>query len=171
MRHACFADVPACLAEFRKSFTLGLITNGASCLQREKLAMASLAEYFDVVVVSAEFGVGKPDPSIFKYALDRLRSDRGHAVMMETASPETSMAPSPPTFRACGSTDPVNRVPLIAPTWSKSARLVICPGRSRAWRRAVCVSCVRSSWSSSIAMVLAPTISGPVLGSGDRPFE
>jgi len=74
--------VSACLDELSDSYTLGLITNGASCLQREKLTTAGLDEYFDVVVVSAEFGVGKPDPSIFEHALDRLGSDREQAVMI-----------------------------------------------------------------------------------------
>jgi putative hydrolase of the HAD superfamily len=81
-RHDRFADVPACLDELRDSYALALITNGASCLQREKLATAGLSDYFDVVVVSAEFGVGKPDPSIFKHALSELGSHREHAVMI-----------------------------------------------------------------------------------------
>jgi FMN phosphatase YigB (HAD superfamily) len=52
----------------------GWSPNGASCLQREKLATAGLEDYFDTVVVSAELGVGKPDPSIFEHALDQPRS-------------------------------------------------------------------------------------------------
>jgi putative hydrolase of the HAD superfamily len=75
-RHHRFSDVPDCLDELSDSYTLGLITNGASCLQREKLATADLDGYFDVVVVSAEFGVAKPDPSIFRYALSLLGPDR-----------------------------------------------------------------------------------------------
>lgn len=71
-RHERFAGVPACLDELRDAYALGVITNGASCLQREKLATAGLEEYFDTVIVSAEFGVGKPDPSIFEHALDQL---------------------------------------------------------------------------------------------------
>ncbi len=81
-RHHRFADVPACLDELSDSYTLGLITNGASCLQREKLATAGLDEYFDVVVVSAEFGVAKPDPSIFQHALTLLGSTPEHSVMI-----------------------------------------------------------------------------------------
>jgi putative hydrolase of the HAD superfamily len=81
-RHDRFADVPACLDELRNSYKLALITNGASCLQREKLTTAGLSEYFDVVVVSAELGVGKPDPSIFKHALSQLDCHGEHAVMV-----------------------------------------------------------------------------------------
>jgi putative hydrolase of the HAD superfamily len=81
-RHHRFADVPACLDELSNSYALGLITNGASCLQREKLAKAGLDEYFDAVVVSAEFGDGKPDPSIFMHAYSLLGSDSEHTVMI-----------------------------------------------------------------------------------------
>jgi HAD superfamily hydrolase (TIGR01549 family) len=59
---------------------LGLITNGASCLQREKLAMSGLAEHFAAVVVSGDLGVGKPDPRIFRAALDALGAE--HALMV-----------------------------------------------------------------------------------------
>jgi putative hydrolase of the HAD superfamily len=86
-RHDHFADVPTCLDELCNSYTLGLITNGASCLQREKLATAGLSDYFKTVVVSGEFGVGKPDPSIFKHALSLLGSDPEHAVMIGDSLP------------------------------------------------------------------------------------
>ena len=61
---------------------LALITNGASCLQREKLTAAGLDDYFDVVVISGEFGVGKPERSIFEHTLSLLGSDREHAVVV-----------------------------------------------------------------------------------------
>lgn len=81
-RHHRFADVLDCLDELRNSYTLALITNGASCLQREKLATAALDEYFDVVVVSAEFGVAKPDPAIFQHALSLLGANCEDTVMI-----------------------------------------------------------------------------------------
>jgi putative hydrolase of the HAD superfamily len=48
---------------------LGLITNGASEVQRWKINRFALAKHFDVIVVEEEFGIGKPDPSVFQYAL------------------------------------------------------------------------------------------------------
>jgi putative hydrolase of the HAD superfamily len=81
-RHEVFAEVNAALSELAESHVLALVTNGASCLQREKFAASGLSDYFDVVVVSAEFGVGKPDPSIFRHALSRLGSNAERAVMV-----------------------------------------------------------------------------------------
>ena len=60
---------------------------GASCLQREKLAASGLAEHFDVVLVSAEHGTGKPDPSIFASALGALGVEPHDAVMVGDSLP------------------------------------------------------------------------------------
>jgi putative hydrolase of the HAD superfamily len=81
-RHEVFADARAALSELRTSHPVALVTNGASCLQREKLAASGLGDSFDIVVVSGEFGVGKPDASIFRHALSQLGSDARGAVMV-----------------------------------------------------------------------------------------
>ena len=81
-RHEAFPDVEPALRELRDSHALALVTNGASCLQREKLTTSGLRDYFDVVVVSAEFGVSKPNASIFHHALSQLQSDPARAVMV-----------------------------------------------------------------------------------------
>jgi putative hydrolase of the HAD superfamily len=81
-RHEVFADVTRALSELKRSYALALVTNGASCLQREKLAASGLTAYFDVVVVSAEFGTAKPDASIFRHAVALLGSDHESAVMV-----------------------------------------------------------------------------------------
>jgi phosphoserine phosphatase len=81
-RHEVFADAGTALDRLRGSYTLALVTNGASCLQREKLDASGLADSFDLVVVSAELGAGKPDPSIFRHTLARLNSDGSDAVMI-----------------------------------------------------------------------------------------
>ncbi len=65
---APFADAHETLARLRPHFTLGVITNGPSAMQREKLARFALAERFDVIVADTEFGHPKPDPRIFDHA-------------------------------------------------------------------------------------------------------
>jgi putative hydrolase of the HAD superfamily len=58
------------------------VTNGASCLQREKLAASGLSAAFDAVVVSAELGIGKPDGSVFRRALSALGCESAGATMV-----------------------------------------------------------------------------------------
>jgi putative hydrolase of the HAD superfamily len=61
---------------------MALVTNGAACLQREKLSASGLSERFEVVVVSADLGVAKPDSAVFEHALSGLGAERDHAVMV-----------------------------------------------------------------------------------------
>jgi putative hydrolase of the HAD superfamily len=58
-RHETFADVPAAL-DALAAHPMALVTNGAACLQREKLAASGLEGRFGAVVVSGDVGVGKP---------------------------------------------------------------------------------------------------------------
>jgi putative hydrolase of the HAD superfamily len=51
---------------------LGVITNGGSEMQRRKLEGLGLERSFDVILVSEEEGVRKPDAEIFRRALSSL---------------------------------------------------------------------------------------------------
>ncbi|WP_058304356.1 HAD family hydrolase [Gorillibacterium timonense] len=54
-------------------YKLLLLTNGAPDLQKEKIAgFPQLAAYFDHIIISGEFGEGKPSPSIFRNAVQLL---------------------------------------------------------------------------------------------------
>ena len=77
-----FADAATALDALGQSHAIALVTNGASCLQREKLAASGLADRFDAVVVSGDLGAGKPDPAIFAHALRALGAAPGDAVMV-----------------------------------------------------------------------------------------
>ncbi|CAM2784194.1 HAD family hydrolase [Paenibacillus sediminis] len=61
------------LEELKGSVKLLLLTNGCPALQQEKLdGVPQLSAFFDHIVISGKFGVGKPDPSIFHHALELL---------------------------------------------------------------------------------------------------
>jgi putative hydrolase of the HAD superfamily len=81
-RHEVFADARSALEELRRKHPLAVVTNGASCLQREKVEASGLADYFDAIVISGELGAGKPDASIFRHALARLGVSGDRAVMV-----------------------------------------------------------------------------------------
>jgi putative hydrolase of the HAD superfamily len=68
--HRLYPEVPTVLQAVRGAgHRVGLITNGASGMQRSKLAAVGLTGAFDPTVVSSEVGVKKPDPGIFEHAL------------------------------------------------------------------------------------------------------
>jgi putative hydrolase of the HAD superfamily len=70
------------LDRLRRHVRLGLVTNGTSDLQRRKLALAGLADRFDVVVAACDIGVGKPDPAMFAATLEALDVTADEAVMV-----------------------------------------------------------------------------------------
>ncbi len=55
----------------RRGYILGAITNGVSSLQNMKLDTAGIRDLFDVVVVSGDIGIYKPDRRIFDEAIRR----------------------------------------------------------------------------------------------------
>lgn len=52
----------------RRGYILGAVTNGVSSLQNIKLDTAGIRDLFDVVVVSGDIGIYKPDRRIFDKA-------------------------------------------------------------------------------------------------------
>ena len=55
----------------RRGYILGAVTNGVSSLQNIKLDTAGIRDLFDVVVVSGDIGIYKPDRRIFDEACRR----------------------------------------------------------------------------------------------------
>jgi putative hydrolase of the HAD superfamily len=71
-RLVLYDDAPHTLAALRPRFKLGLVTNGPSRMQRPKIEQFRLVEYLDLLIVSEEVGVAKPDPAIFQVAIEQL---------------------------------------------------------------------------------------------------
>jgi putative hydrolase of the HAD superfamily len=61
---------------------LALVTNGDPRHQRDKIEQNGLAPFFDVIVIEGEFGVGKPEPIVYRHALDGLAMAASEAVMV-----------------------------------------------------------------------------------------
>lgn len=71
------------LNELKGKYKLFLLTNGSPDLQRTKLALSpELEPYFDDIMVSGDFGSGKPDPAIFKALLEKHSINEEEAVMV-----------------------------------------------------------------------------------------
>jgi len=69
----CFPEVPAALANLGgRGVKLGIITNGSTRMQEDKIRALGISEFFDTVLISEREGFRKPDRRIFDLALDRL---------------------------------------------------------------------------------------------------
>jgi putative hydrolase of the HAD superfamily len=70
-----YEDVLPCLEQWRKrGLKMGAISNWDDRL-RPLLEKLGLAPWFDVIVISAEFGQAKPHPAIFQHAATLLRTE------------------------------------------------------------------------------------------------
>lgn len=49
-----------------------LITNGSAEVQRRKIEKYRLDQYFDMVLIEGEFGLGKPNPGVYSHIIDQL---------------------------------------------------------------------------------------------------
>ena len=75
--HRLFDDVRELFNSAKRArVPLALITNGASDTQRSKLRVLGMEHWFDVVVISGEVGIAKPDASAFGLVLDKLPVER-----------------------------------------------------------------------------------------------
>jgi putative hydrolase of the HAD superfamily len=71
------------LDALKGKYQLLLLTNGSPDLQKTKLSITpELAPYFDHIVISGDFGRGKPDPSIFEHALSRMSLKKDEVIMV-----------------------------------------------------------------------------------------
>jgi len=69
------------LEELSKRYKLGIIAN-QSVGSAQRLEDWGIGKYFDLVIASAETGVEKPNPDIFKIALERANCLPENAVMV-----------------------------------------------------------------------------------------
>jgi putative hydrolase of the HAD superfamily len=63
----------------------GIVTNNVASEQRQKIAACGFGPLLDAVIISEEAGVTKPDPRIFRMALDQLGCQAGESVMIGDA--------------------------------------------------------------------------------------
>ena len=71
------------LLEYLKpKYHLHLITNGFQEVQHTKLSGSGMAPYFETLTVSEEVGVKKPNPEIFRYALEKAGATPEESLMI-----------------------------------------------------------------------------------------
>lgn len=70
---------------------LGIITNGFTELQTVRLAKTGMTDFFDLLVISEQVGVAKPDAGIFDYALERMGQPLKSRVLMVGDNPHSDI--------------------------------------------------------------------------------
>ncbi|GGJ02736.1 hypothetical protein GCM10008995_10630 [Halobellus salinus] len=77
---APLSGVEAFLRRLRDTYRVGLLTNGPSVAQRDKLTTLGWTNLFDATLVTGDLNAGKPDSAAFEALLDALGSDPGQTV-------------------------------------------------------------------------------------------
>ncbi|MEN2767832.1 HAD family hydrolase [Ornithinibacillus xuwenensis] len=78
-----FSEVFPVLEQLKEQYQLVLLTNGSPSLQRTKLSLSpKLGNYFDSVFISGDYGIGKPDPSIFQHVLESVMVEKEEVIMV-----------------------------------------------------------------------------------------
>ncbi|KOC66677.1 N-acylneuraminate-9-phosphatase [Habropoda laboriosa] len=76
------SDVISMLRQLRVKYLLGLITNGPSNAQWEKIRKLSLEQYFDIILVSGDLPWEKPQREIFRKACRFLNVEPDSCIMV-----------------------------------------------------------------------------------------
>lgn len=82
---AAYRAVPGAIELLRKlraDAKIGVVTNHVVEEQVKKIALIGIEPHIDELIVSEEVGVAKPDPHIFRTALERLGGNAEAAVMI-----------------------------------------------------------------------------------------
>lgn len=86
------AGAHALLSNLRsKGLKIGLLSNGFTEVQYDKLRSANLTDLIDCVVLSDEIGVNKPDRRLFDYALEKSGAKAATSLMIGD-NPDTDIA-------------------------------------------------------------------------------
>lgn len=75
-------EVVSLLAELRKTYKLGILTNGDSKHQWTKIKNCQVERFVDAVIVSGDHDIYKPDPRIFHITCRKLGLENRQCIMV-----------------------------------------------------------------------------------------
>ncbi len=70
------------LREISKKLPVVIVTNGIAAIQRARFENSPVKEIATSIIISEEVGVAKPDPEIFRFALNSVHVDAAEALMV-----------------------------------------------------------------------------------------
>lgn len=81
----CVEGALELVTHLKARLRIAVVTNNTVAEQEEKLATFGFAPFVDALVTSEEIGAAKPDPRIFRIALERVSCEAHEAVMIGDA--------------------------------------------------------------------------------------
>lgn len=75
-----YPDTRMILDALTENYILGVLTNGIETVQRERMLRSGLGDRFKSFVISSAYGITKPDPRIFRIALDTMSVSAGETL-------------------------------------------------------------------------------------------
>jgi len=75
-----YPGVDRLLTDLKPNYKLGLLTNGPSDIQWEKVAALGFDKQFDAIIVAGDVGIYKPDVRVFEMLLEQLGSNPQHSL-------------------------------------------------------------------------------------------
>ena len=82
LKSAVFPSTHEVLDYLKPNYRLHLITNGFNDMQSAKLVSSNLTHYFEEVITSEHSGYLKPDPRMFRHALERTGATAAESLMI-----------------------------------------------------------------------------------------
>lgn len=79
-RFGVFNDVFPTLERLKTNYRLGLVSNAHRLYAEPEMRMLRLDGWWDVVVMSSDHGISKPEPKLFQIALDALNITANEAI-------------------------------------------------------------------------------------------
>lgn len=75
-----------------RQYNIGVLSNGFADVQHRKIRATGLADKIDLTVLSDDIGVNKPDPRIYRYAMERAGSTDPARHLMIGDNPATDIS-------------------------------------------------------------------------------
>lgn len=80
------------IKKLKASYKLGLLSNASGAYLRPILQETGIDDLFEADIISAEVGIIKPDPEIFKLAVEKLDVEPGQTIFIDDNSYNTEAA-------------------------------------------------------------------------------
>jgi putative hydrolase of the HAD superfamily len=87
-------EMVALIESLKDRYKIALLSNAMNPFLRQVMAKHDLERLFDVIVISAEVGLTKPDPAIYQRVLARLEVPAGESLFTDDNPPNVLAAQS-----------------------------------------------------------------------------